>query len=70
MSAFRRPVHISRKHSSAGDTTVQLLNLNILSYNQGPGFAALLKIAFITAFAYVVYKFVNGECPIQKKLNS
>lgn len=66
MSALRKPIKISKSESRSRDVTIQLFNLNILSHNQGPAFAALLKIAALTAFAYTVRKFINGE-PLFKK---
>ena len=66
MSAFRKPITISRSDSRTRDVTIQLFNLNILSHNQGPGFAVLLKLAALTAFAYTVSRFIRGE-PMFKK---
>lgn len=66
MSALRKPIKISKSESKYRDVTIQLFNLNILSHNQGPAFAVLLKIAALTAFAYTVSRFINGE-PLFKK---
>lgn len=67
MSARKKPIHIQRSATRNRDLTIQFFNLNILSHNQGPGFAVLLKIAALTAFAYMVSRFVSGE-PLCKKL--
>ena len=67
MSVLRKPIEISRSERNNRDVTIQLFNLNILSHNQGPAFAELLKLAVLTAFAYAVSKFVNGESLFKNK---
>lgn len=66
MSSNSKPKKNIKHHSKSRDITVQLFNINILSNNRGPGFAALLKIISVTGFAYYIHKYYMNNCNSKK----